>query len=152
MQAPKTEYRQTNRRFHINRSNSYIDQKFLLFICSCCIEAVKKRKIFLLKLFTRVGNLNLMGENDVEGRGKTALSWRMMITTGYLINKKIEIKTIANLVNNFFLKKQPSISSIIFLKTTGYLIKILPFAKFLSSILYFLPSLQFTLRQSTLYK
>ena len=34
-----------------------------------------------------------MGENDVEGRGKTALSWRMMITTGYSINKKIEIKT-----------------------------------------------------------
>jgi len=62
VQAPKTEYRQTDR---------------------------------------RVGNLNLMGENDVEGRGKTALSWRMMITTG---------------------------------------------------ILYFLPSLQFTLRQSTLYK
>ena len=149
MQAPKTEYRQTNRRFHINRSNSYIDQKFLLFICSCCIEAVKKRKIFLLKLFTRVGNLNLMGENDVEGRGKTALSWRMMITTGYLINKKIEIKTSVNLVK---FKKPQSISSIIFLKTTGYLIKILPFAKFLCSILYFLPSLQFTLRQSTLYK
>ena len=65
---------------NIHSHNIEVDKR----IVSCCVPDKQINDFEDISFKTRVEKLNLLGEIDLERHGRTALSWRMMLTTGWV--------------------------------------------------------------------